>query len=174
MRDRIVLHRGDKYNPETRCGQPRKLPTGRIFHTWYTTELFLSYATDEIMERLVADKVVTRRRSNRTVLYERPRSVYYGDGLFWVPSSRKNAAKVGAAFDYEPVTGTIRTEGFKQYQKRYGLPDALIYVENGFPTDVVIGEDSFHVTPESWPTMESFLGLDESYKPERYRPRRSA
>lgn len=174
MRDRIVLHRGDKYNPETRCGQPRNLPTGRIFHTWYTTELFLSYATDEIMERLVADKVVTRRRSNKTVLYERPRSVYYGDGLFWVPASRKNSAKTGPAFDYELVTGTIRTEGFKQYQKRYGLPDAIIHCMYGRPVAIVMDGEEFEVTSQTWPVMESFLGLDESYKPERYRPRRSA
>lgn len=169
----LILRKGDEFNPEGRCGQPLKTSLGRLVHVWYTNEVFLSYATDKMMAALVAAKVVTRRRSNKTVLYERNRYVYYGNGLFYVPVSRKNSSRKGAAYEFEVFTGTIRS-CYPKYQQKYNLPDAIIHVVAGFPIAVVVDGDEFEVTRDSWPMMESFLGLDEQYKPEKYRPRRDA
>ena len=169
-RNTLILKRGCEFNPEGRCGQPKKLADGRrVFHTWYTNEVFLSYATDSMMEKLVAAKIITRRRTNRTVLYERARYVYYGDGRFWVPVSRKNGNREGEAYELEPYTGTL-TSLYPEYQRRYGLPDAIIHCDCGYPIAVVMDNDEFEVTRESWPVMESFLGLDEHYKPAKWWP----
>ena len=169
-RNTLIVRRGTEFNPEGRCGQPKRLADGRrVFHCWFVNETFLSYATDKIMERLIAAKIITRRRSNKTVLYERARYVYYGDGRFWVPVSRKNASKAGEAYELEPYTGTL-VSMYPEYQRKYNLPDAIIHCDCGWPIAVVVDNDEFAVTRDSWPVMESFLGLDEHYKPAKWWP----
>ena len=173
-RDKLILRRGDEFNKEGRCGEPLKRNGRRYLHCWFTYEHFKSYATDKIMASLVEAKVITKRRKNESVLYERVRYVYYchEDGMFYRPNSQRNAERKGQAYGLVPYHGTIYTD-YPVYQAKHGLPDAEIVCVEGVPVSVRIGTDAFEVTPESWPTMESFLGLDEMYKPEKYRPKAS-
>ena len=173
-RDKMILRWGTEYNPEKRAGQPKNMRDGRrLLHVWYTYEFFKSYVSDETLERLKRDRVVGGTRKNQSVLVERPRYVYYSDGMFYRPASRKNAQRSGDCYELVPLSGTIWS-CYPKYQARYGLPDAEIVCIDGYPVSVRVGQDAFDVTTGSWPVMESFLGLDESYKPERYRPNKAA
>ena len=164
-RDKIILRWGDEFNKELRAGEPRNINGRRLVHAWYTYEFFKSYATDKIMADLVKAKVVTKRRSNKSVIFERPRYVWYSseDGMFYRLQSNRNKNREGDAYLLVPFHGTIWS-CYPKYQSRYELPDAEIVCVEGKPTSVRIGDDAFEVTDDSWPTMESFLGLDESYK----------
>lgn len=170
-RNELVLHRNDPIVGEGRCGEPRWIGERRFLHVWYTYGIFLSYATDKIMKELVAAKTVTRRRTNKSVLYERARTVYYehATGMFFIPASNKNAEKKGAAYELRPFHGTITT-AWPEYQAKHGLVDAEIVCVEGLPVSIRIDGDAFSVTTDSWPSMEGFLGLNELWKPERYRP----
>ena len=172
-RDKLILRRGDEFNPEGRCGEPLNRDGKRYLHVWYTYESFKSYATDRIMDALRKAKVVTSRRQNKSVLYERVRYVYYCDGVFYRCGSNKNAERKGSAYNLVPYDGTIYT-AYPRYQARYGLPDAEIDCVEGRPVNIRIDDEDFVVSEESWPSMEAFLGLGEMYKPERYRPNRAA
>ena len=168
---KLIVHRSDPLLGEGRCGEPKWIGNRRFLHCWFTYETFLSYATDKLMEKLVANKVVTKRRSNHTVLYERARYVYYEheSGMFYVPNSNKNEQRMGDAYLLVPFDGTIYSD-FPMYQAKHGLVDAEIVCVAGYPVSLRIGHDAFSVSRESWPSMEGFLGLDEQWKPEKHRP----
>ena len=169
-RDKMILRRGDEFNPEGRCGEPLKRGGKRYVHVWFTYESFKSYATDKIMDALMAAKVVTKRRSNETVLYERVRYIYYSDGRFYRPNSQRSSDRKGDAYGLVPYDGTIYT-CYPEYQARFGLPDCEIVCVDGWPVSLKIDNEEFVVDKYSWPSMEAYLGLDEQYKPERYRPK---
>ena len=154
-----------KYNKK-RSGQPRwtggKTGVGRRMLTcWYTYGTFKSWADEKLVEQLKDDGEISRNR--KRVLVERAYSVYYAGGLFYKACRRRNPEKSGAYASFEPLNGTIWTCR-PDYQARYGLPDASIALIDGVPVCVRIDDESFDVTNDSWPTMEAFLGLDESYK----------
>ena len=173
-RDKLILYRGDEFNPEGRCGEPLKRGGKRYVHVWFTYEHFKSYATDKIMESLVKAKVVTKRRSNESVLYERVRYIYYchEDGRFYRPNSQRNSERKGQAYGLVPYHGTIYTD-YPKYQAKHNLPDAEIVCIDGYPVSLRMDNEAFNVDADSWPMMEAFLGLDEMYKPEKYRPKAS-
>lgn len=154
-------------NDEKRVGNPVKVNGERYLNTWYTCGVFRSWCKPEMMERLYAAKVCSRRR--KRALYERARSVYYRDGTFYRFKSNKNERHEGDMFLLEPVDGEIWTRSPK-YQSKNGLPDARIRCESGVPVGVEVDGEWFDVTPEAWPTMAAFLGLDEHYKAEKWWP----
>lgn len=168
-RNALILKRGDEFNPEGRCGEPKQANGKRYFHCWFTYESFLSYATERIMDALVAAKVITRRRSNRTVLYERNRYVYYRAGRFYRTRSNKNERREGSCYELEPLTGTV-VSCYPKYQARHGLPDATIQLKDGYPFELVMDGDTIPVEDGMWPSLEGWLGLDEHYKPMKYWP----
>lgn len=173
-RDKLILRWGDEFNPEKRAGQPRKLRDGRrMVHVWLTYEFFKSYVDEKTLEKMKHRRLVRWNRGTTSVLVERPRSLYYCDGVFYRMKSNRNPRHEGDAYLYEPFEGTAWT-CFPKYQQKRGLPDCEIVCVAGHPVSVRIGQDAFSVTRDEWPTMESFLGLDESYKPEKYRPKRVA
>lgn len=166
------------YNKEKKwAGKPRwsgnKTGVGtRYLTTWYTCEVFKSWVEDDaLMERLREDKVIAPNRTH--VLYERARPVYYSDGRFYRTESRKNEDHVGSIVAYVPINAVLYTV-FPDYMRKNGLPDAQIVVRDGYPVRVVIDGDYFDVDGDSWPAIEAFLGLDEMYKPERFRPNKVA
>ena len=162
------LHVGDEFNPEKRAGQPRKVGGERYLTTWLTCGTAWRWADDDLLRQMHEAGAI--RGNTRWVLVEYQRNVYYRDGRFYQASTRKNAARQGDFAELVPCEGSIWTCRPK-YQQRYGLPDAEIICIEGFPVSERVGEDAFEVTGDSWPVMEGFLGLDESYKPERYRPK---
>lgn len=175
-RDPIRLYVGDDFNPEKRAGQPRwtggrKGVGERFLTTWFTCGNGWRWADEGELDKLKGAKAI--RGNVQWVLVEYYRAVYYKDGRFYAFRTSKNAAKKGDFGQFVPVDGSIWTCKPK-YQAKYGLPDAEIICMEGYPTSVRIGEDAFSVTNDSWPMVESFLGLDEMYKPEAYRPRRIA
>lgn len=163
------------YNKEKKwVGKPRwsgnKTGVGtRFLTTWFTCEVFKSWVDDQdLLGRLRNDGVIAKNRTH--VLYERARPVYYSDGRFYRTDSRKHSDCKGSIVEYVPLNALLYPV-FPNYMKKYGLPDAQIVVRDGFPTRVVIDGDYFDVDRESWPAIEGFLGLDEMYKPERFRPK---
>ena len=171
-----LYRRGDGFVSEGRAGEPKKFGGVRYWHVWYTYETYKSNCIDEgskrsgeaLMRKLIEAGEITDRRSPRTVLYERVRYVYYLDGVFYTAEKHRNAERKGAYAGITPLDGTIET-CYPQWQAKRGIPDAKIRLAEGVPVSVNIDGEEFAVTPESWPTMESFLGLDMAWKPARYR-----
>jgi len=172
-RDPFRLRLGDDFNPETRCGMPRwtggKAGNGkRLLTTWFTTGTAWRWADDEVIARLKQEHAI--HPNTKYVLAEYCKNVYYANGMFYASETHKSVLRTGDFSEFVPITGTIRTCKPK-YQHKYHLIDCEIVVVDGHPGSVRIEGDAFYVTDDSWPTMESFLGLDESYKPEKYRPK---
>jgi len=170
-KDPIRLHVGDKYNPEKRAGQPRKVGNDRYLTTWYTYDSGWRWASEDLVDRMKKDGEL--HGNTRYVLVEFYRNVYYKDGRFYRTNTMKSPDRSGDFAAMVPLDGWIWT-CHPKYQAKYGLVDAEILCEEGFPTVIHFGEDAFKVTSDSWPAMEMFLGLDECYKPEKYRPERVA
>lgn len=176
MTEKITVLRGSEFLPEGRAGDPKTFDGLRFVHVWYTTEVFTSNCEqhgnkrgcEKLMEKLRAAKVITSRRSPKTVLYQRVRYVWYREGTFYAPDRSPNHEREGSYAELSPIDGTIWT-CYPQWQSKRGIPDATIRCEGGRPVEVTVNGETFAVTDESWPTMESFLGLDESWKPARYR-----
>jgi len=158
-------------NPEKRTGNAIKVNGERFLNSWYTCEVFKSWATPKMMERAYKLKLCTRRR--KKALYERARSVLYKDGRFYRLKSNKNEHREGDIFVIVPVEGEIFTRSPK-YQSKFGIPSARIRCEDGYPTKVYLEDMGEWFPVDDWDTMESWLLLDESYKAERYRPRKAA
>ena len=165
--DPLRLYVGDDFNPEKRAGQPRNVGGVRYLLTWFTSGSGWRWADDDLLARMKVAKEI--RGNTKWVLVEYHKNVYYRDGVFYVSATHKNAEKRGDFAELVPAEGSIWTCRPK-YQQRYGLPDAEILCMGGVPTSIRIGGDAFMVTNDSWPAMEAFLGLDEMYKPERFRP----
>jgi len=154
-----------KYNKK-RAGQPRwtggKTGKGkRMLTCWYTYGTFKSWASEQLVQRLRDDGEIPKTR--KRVLVERAYSVYYAEGFFYKAHRCRNPERSGEYAGFEPINGTIWTCR-PDYQAKYGLPDASIVLIDGLPVCVRIDDEAFNVTNDSWPTMEAFLGLDESYK----------
>lgn len=165
-KDPIRLYIGDEFNPEKRAGMPRKVGGERYLTTWFTCGRSWRWASDDLLKRMKEARAI--HGSTRWVLVEFYRDVYYKDGRFYRAHTTKSATRSGDFSRLVPVDGTIYTCKPK-YQKKYGLPDAEIVCIDGYPVSVRIGQDAFDVG-DSWSVMEAFLGLDECYKPEKYRP----
>ena len=156
-------------NPEKRVGNAVRMNGERYLNTWYTYEVFRSYADEDMMERAYKAKLVTRR--TKRALYERARTVYYRDGMFYRFRSNKNEQHEGDMFLLEPVEGELWCKA-PGYMERHGIPAANIVCEDGRPVRINVEGEWFAVNEVSWPAMEAYLRLDESYKAERYRPQR--
>lgn len=165
-RDKITLRIGSEFNPEKRVGEPRKVDGESFMHVWYTYEIFTSYATDKMMQKLVEAGEVTSRRTNRSVLYERVRYVYYKDGVFYRAASNKNERREGSCYNMFPFDGTLEP-CYPKWCEAHGVPKATIRCTEGHPTSVELDGEVFEVTDESWPAMEAFLLLDGSWKKRR-------
>ena len=175
-KDPFRLRIGDEFNPEKRCGMPRwsggKKGVGtRYLTTWFTTGSSWKWADERLLEKLHDSRVI--RGNCKWVLVEFTRSVYYSDGRFYRCETRKSVERSGAYVEFVPIDGAIRTCK-PRYQSKYGLPDAEIICIEGYPVSLRMGDEAFDVNVASWPAMESFLGLDEMYKPEGYRPKKVA
>ena len=139
-------------NPEKRCGRCDK-STEYALHTWFTWQVALR-----------ASKKKGPRGGER--LEEFARYVYYKDGRFLRTKTHKrpDRGNTRASYStYEPINGTIWTV-FPRFQARYGIPDATILCRDGYPVAVEIDDEAFTVTPEEWPAMEAFLGLDQYWR----------
>ena len=166
-KDPLRLRVGDKYNPEKRAGQPRKVNNKRYLTTWFTYDSGWRWANEDLVARMKKDGEI--HANTRYVLVEFYRDVYYRNGRFYRTKTSKSTSRSGDFAAFVPMEGAIWTCRPK-YQARYSLPDAEIICSDGFPVSVRIGQDAFYVTNDSWPVMEAFLGLDEMYKPAKYRP----
>ena len=168
--------RGDGFVPEGRAGEPKRFGGVRYWHVWYTCREYESNCEPKpnnrsgviLFEKLIKAGKITSRRSPKTVLYGRVEYVYYKDGVFYTTKTQKNTERKGDYAKIMPLDGTIWT-CYPQWQAKRGIPDAKIRLAEGVPVSVNVGGEEFAVTPESWPTMESFLGLDMAWKPARYR-----
>ena len=175
-RDYKRYYRGDGFVPEGRAGEPKNVGDTSFWHVWYTWREFWSNCEEKpnnrsgviLFEKLIKAGEITARRSPETVLYERVKYVYYSDGKFYTTNSARNTERKGDYAKFTPLDGTIWT-CYPQWQAKRGIPDAKIRLAEGVPVSVNIDGEEFAVTPESWPTMESFLGLDMAWKPARYR-----
>lgn len=163
----LVVRIGEVGNPEKRTGNPVRFGGRRYLNTWYTYSVFRSWCPPEMMEKLYSARVCTRRR--KRALYERVRSVYYRDGMFYRSKSNKNEQRTGDIFLIEPIDGEIWTCK-PVYQGKNGLPDARITCVEGHPVSVTVDGESFDVTADNWQMIASFLGLDEHYKPAKWWP----
>lgn len=143
---------GCKENPEKQCGRCDK-STKFMLHTWFTWQIALRDS-----------KVPGPRGGAR--LEQFARYVYYKDGRFWRAKTHKRPDRTSTRDEYasyEPVNGVIWTV-FPRYQARHNLPDASILCRDGYPSVLVMDEGEFQVDADTWPMMEGFLGLDQSYK----------
>ncbi len=170
MANEFVVRIGDPiyrhYKLEPRTGRPRwtggKVGRGiELLETWYAWEFFRSWAPRELVEQMKEDGFIRKNREH--VLIERARNVYYRDGLFYYTRCQRNTQRVGEYGKFELLSGSLITCR-PEYMERYGLVDARIVTVEGRPKQVIVDEDEFVVSDESWPVMESFLGLDQAYK----------
>ena len=142
-------------NPEKRCGGHYK----GMLHTWYTYQIALRNA---------------KGPRGGAWVQEFARHVYYKDGRFYMLKTHKSIERTATRDTYatmEPISGPIWTVHPK-YQARYNLPDAEIVLSDGVPVIVKVDGNEFEITPDEWPMVEGYLGLDEQYKPERFRPKK--